>query len=99
MCHRTHLLSGCTAFHTTEVVAVDFNPDLPLHEAKAVRLGTWHDTTDFWTSMDGAHGAHGAHRALVSRYSAMAEWDGTVYTVGSNAKMINALSKTSSVNI
>lgn len=35
------------------VVAVDFNPDLPLHEAKAVR------------------------------YSAMAEWDGTVYTVGS----------------
>lgn len=35
------------------VVAVDFNPDLPLNEAKVVK------------------------------YSAMAEWDGSIYTVGS----------------
>ncbi|CAE7198170.1 unnamed protein product, partial [Symbiodinium sp. CCMP2456] len=35
------------------VVAVDFNPDLPLNEAKVVK------------------------------YSATAEWDGSVYTVGS----------------
>lgn len=36
-----------------QVVAVDFNPDLPLEEAKVVR------------------------------YSAMEEWDGTIYTVAS----------------
>ena len=42
-----------TAFHT-EVVAVDFNPDLPLHEAKAVRPGTWHDNArhDFRFPLD-----------------------------------------------
>lgn len=73
--HRLCTCPRCTAFHTAEVVAVDFNPDLPLHEAKAVRPGTWHNMADFGFPLDfhgrstglqvfshGGVGWHGLHR-------------------------------------